>query len=123
MSGVIVLRCIVCGAEVQGDEQRCSKCIEGENEVQILTLEEKQEFSGITLVQGQEQQQQANGHYDSEKHTDDQRIYSKQFSIVNTGFLTKVILAIVILGVVFVALPVAILAISIVSLIMYFFRK
>lgn len=121
MSGVIILRCIVCGAEVQGDEQQCPNCIEGENKVQVLTLEEKQDFSGITLVQGQEQQ--AQGHYDSENYTNNQRIYSKQFSIVNTSLLTKIVLAIVILGVVFVALPVAILAISIVSFIMYFFRK
>ena len=121
MSGVMVLRCSVCGNEVQADEQQCSNCIEKESKVQVLTPEEKQEFNGITLVQGQEQQEKE--HYKSESYHNNQRIYTTQFSIGNTSFLTKVIIGLVILGVVFVALPVAILVISIGSLMLYFFRK
>lgn len=121
MSGVMVLRCSVCGAEVRAEEQQCSNCIEKESKVQVLTPEEKQEFNGVTLVQ--EQEQGARGHYESEHYHRDQRIYTKQFSVGNTSILTKIIIGLVLLGVVFVALPVAILGISIISLILYFFRK
>ena len=115
------MKCRVCGAEVQGDEQQCFNCIEKETKVQVLTKEEKQEFNGITLVQDQGEQERE--YYESENSHGNQRIYSKQFSIVNTSFLTKLVIGIIILGVVFIALPVAILVISIISIILYFFRR
>ena len=120
MSGVIILVCVVCGAEVQENEQQCSNCTKVEDKVQVLTSEEKKEFTGITLVQDEER---GSRHYDSANDTSNQRIYSKQFNLVNTGLLTKVLFAVVILGIVFVALPIAILAISIVSVMIYLFRK
>lgn len=121
MSGVMVLKCRVCGVEVQNDEQQCFNCIEQEAKVQVLTSEEKQGFHGITLVQDQEKQEKE--YYESENLQGNQRIYSKQFSLVNTSFLTKLIIGIIILGIVFIALPVAILVISIISVILYFFRR
>lgn len=119
MSGVILLKCIVCGAEVDADEQQCSSCRENYNNIQVLTVEEKQAFNGITLEEGQEQPM--GGAY--ERYNGNQRIYNRQFSVVNVSFLTKIVLGIVFLGVVFIALPVAIIGISLISMMVYFFRK
>jgi len=120
MSGVIILNCTICGAEVEVDEQQCSKCREMESKVQVLTLEEKQDFSGITLVQDQQEEQE---HYEQQAHHDNRRMYAKQFSISGTSLLTKLVLGIILVGVIFVALPIAIFFISIVALISYIVRK
>lgn len=121
MSGVMVLQCRVCGAEVEAEEQQCSNCIEKESKVQVLTPEQKQGFNGITLVQ--EHEEDTREQYESEHYHRNQRIYTKQIHVGNTSFLTKIIIGLVLIGVIFVALPVAILAISMISLILYFFRK
>lgn len=112
------MKCTVCGTEIEGNELECSSC-KGINTIQVLTVEEKQAFNGITIENGQEQS--AHGHYES--YNGNQRIYSRQFSIVNTSFLTKVVLGIVVLGIIFVALPIAIIGISLISILVYLFRK
>ena len=117
----MILKCTVCGREVGTDEQQCLDCTTIENKVQVLTLEEQKEFKGVTFEDGQEQEASRRSEY--ENYNSNQRIYSRQFSVVNTSFLTKVVLGIVLIGFLFVALPVVILGISIVSFILYFFRK
>ena len=120
MSGVIILNCRVCGAEVEENEQQCSKCREMESKVQVLTLEERQHFSGITLEQDQ---QEDKGHSEYQASNDNQQMYTRQFSISNISLLTKLLLGIILLGVVVVALPIAILFICIVGIITYLVRK
>lgn len=118
---MISLKCIVCGEETETEEQRCANCIKIESSFQVLTLEEQQGFHGVTLEQGREEQSGRQYKYDNV--TGNQRIYSRQFSLGTTSFLTKVVLGIVFVGILFVALPVVILGISIISFILYFFRK
>lgn len=120
MSGEIILNCIVCGAEVQADEQRCSQCREMENKVQVLTREERQHFSGITLEQ--DPQQEA-GRYEYQTRNTNQKIYSKQFSISNTGLFTTLLFGIILAIIVVVALPFAIFLVSVISLTYYLMRK
>jgi len=117
---VISLNCKICGARVEADELQCSKCTEMENKVQVLTLEEKQHFNGITVEQyeGEEARQQE---YQT-NHTN-QQMYSKQFSISSTSLLTKLFLGIILVGVIFVALPLAIVILSIGGIITYMLRK
>jgi len=115
--GDIILKCIVCGDEVEDDEQQCPNCMKAENKFQVLTLAEKLQFNGVTLEQGSEQQGE------NEFYNANQRIYSGQFNVINTGFFTKLILGIAFLGLLFVALPVVLLVISIVSFTLFFFRK
>lgn len=119
MSGVIILNCIICGAKVQGDEEKCSDCKEVENKVQVLSVEERQDFDGITLEQDQKEQ----GYYDYEKSSANQKIYSKQFSIGHATLLTKIVIGIILIFMVVVALPVALFLISVVSLFLYLVRK
>lgn len=120
MSGVIILNCRVCGAEVEADEQLCFKCKEMENKVQVLTLEEKQHFSGITLEQDEREEE---GHYEYQARNANQQMYSRQFNISSTSLLTKVLFGVILAGVVFIALPIAIFFISIVGIILYLVRK
>jgi len=122
MSGVIILNCRVCGVEVEADEQQCPKCREIENKVQVLTLDEKQHFSGITLEQDP-QEEEGNDQYQDQDGNANQQMYTRQFSISNTGFLTKLLLGIILAGVVFIALPIAIFFIIIVGIITYIMRK
>ena len=120
MSGVIILNCRVCGVGVEGDEQECSKCKEMDNKVQVLTLEEKQHFSGITLNQDQQEEE---GHYENHGTNARQQMYIKQFSISNIGLFTKLLLGVVVAGIIFIALPIAIFFISIIGIITFIIRK
>lgn len=120
MSGVIILNCRVCGAEVEADEQQCLKCGEMESKVQVLTLEERQHFSGITLEQDQQEEE---GHFEHQANNENRQMYTKQFSISSASLLTKLLLGIILVGVVFIALPIAIFFISIVGIITYMVRK
>lgn len=121
MSGEIILNCIVCGAEVQANEQQCSKCREMESKVQVLTLEEKQHFNGITLEQNLEQEE--GRYYEEETSNASQHIYSRQFNITHTSVFTKLIIGFILAGILFVALPLAIVFISVISIILYLIRR
>ena len=120
MSGVIILNCRVCGAKVEMDEEKCLKCREMESKVQVLTLEEKQDFNGITLEQDTQEEE---GHNEYQANNGKPHIYIKQFSISNTSLLTKLLVGIILAGFIFVALPIAIFFISIVGIITYIVRK
>jgi hypothetical protein len=120
MSGVIHLKCISCGVEVEEEEELCYNCIRKTGNLQVLTEKEQQEFSGITLEQGPERE---DGHYEYESDVRNQQGYSRQFTIINMGFFTKLILGLIFLGVIFVALPVVLVVVASVSFILYFFRR
>ena len=117
----MILKCRVCGGETGTEEQECLDCGKIESNIQVLTREERQKFQGVTLED--EQEQEAGRRSEYENYNGKQQMYSRQINIVNMGFLTKVVLGIVLIGLFFVALPIVILGISIVSFIVYFFRK
>ena len=114
------MNCSACGVEIQADEQQCSKCREVESKVQVLTLEEKQHFSGITLEQDQLGERR---HYNDQTRNANQQMYTGHFSISSTSLITKLLLGIIFATVVFVALPIAILFISIIGIIAFIVRK
>jgi len=120
MSGVIILNCRICGAEIETNEQECSKCKEMENKVQVLTPEERQYFNGITVEQDQQDDE---GHYRGQASNANQQMYTKQFTISSIGLFTKLLIGIVLAGIIFVALPIAIFFVSIGGLIAYIMRK
>jgi hypothetical protein len=117
------VKCIACGAEVQSDEQLCSACIELEHKVQVLTPEEKQDFSGITIEQ--DPGKQTNEYDDYLDNNEKQRIYVRHvnFSMKQTGIVTKIIIGIIFAGLLVIALPIALLAISIGVFFFYVMRK
>ncbi|SFL33173.1 hypothetical protein [Pelosinus propionicus] len=114
------MKCNVCGVEIQSDEQQCSKCNELKHKVQILSPEEKQDFSGLTIEQDPEKQSAGYNDYRG-----NQRIYVKHvnFSMGQTGMLTKILFGIIIAGLLIVALPIALFIVSIVMFTLYFMRK
>lgn len=115
------MNCTVCGAEVQENEQQCSKCKEMESKVQVLTLEEKEHFSGITLEQGDEQGE--GGYYKEKTANTNQRIYSRQFNITPGSWLTKLVIGAILAVLFFVALPLAVVFISVISIVLYLIRR
>lgn len=120
MSGVIILNCRVCGAALETDEQQCSICMENNSKVQVLTREEKQHFNGVTLEQDQ---QEESGYYNYQEGNGNQQGHSKQFSISSTSLLTNLFIGLILAGVVAIALPLALLFISIIGIIAFIFRK
>jgi len=98
------MHCKGCGAQIEEGEHSCSICKAVENKIQVLTVEERQGFSGTTI------EQETKGHY----HQDNMRAsnaYTKQFSIVHLSIWTKLLIAIIALLVVFIALPIVVLVI------------
>lgn len=117
------MKCIVCGAQTQSDEQLCPLCIESEHKVQVLTPEAKQDFTGITIEQDQgKQTNEYNEYHGTNKK---QRLYVKyvNFSMGQTSILTRIILGIILAGLILVVLPIALLVISIVVFFLYIMRK
>jgi hypothetical protein len=122
MSGEIILNCTVCGDEIQSDIGQCSKCKEIESNVQVLTPEEKQEFEGITIEQETDKRNEEQYKYQS--FNENQRIYVKHINIGgNMGFFTKMILAICFIGLIVIALPIALVLISVVGFFLYIMRR
>ena len=119
MSGAIILNCIVCGALVQDGEEKCSNCRSIENQVKVLSLEEKQRFDGITLEQDSKEQ----GHYEYEKNNTNHKIYSKQISLNGTSLFTKIMIGIIVAVMLVIALPIALFVMSIVGLFLYVMRR
>ncbi|MDF2635540.1 MAG: hypothetical protein K0R78_2414 [Pelosinus sp.] len=122
MSGGMTVKCVVCGLETQSDEHLCPRCIELENKVQVLTPEEKRDFAGITIEQDQEKQTE---YGDNRSYTDNHRIYVKHMNVNmgQTSILTKIILGIIFAGLLIVALPIALIIISIVMFFLFFMRR
>lgn len=117
------MKCIACGAEIQPDKQLCALCMELEHKVQVLTPEEKQDFSGITIEQ--DQGKQTNEYDDYLDNDEKQRIYVRHvnFNMGQTGIVTKIILGIIFAGLLVIALPIAILVLSIVLFFFYGMRR
>jgi len=119
MSGAMNLNCIVCGAEIEPGQEQCTECKKQEGNVQVLTLKEKQEFHGMTI----EQERQGNDDYSYQNQHINQQIYMKQFSLTNIGIFTKIFIGVILLALIFIALPITLFILGIGSLIFYLIRK
>lgn len=120
--GEIILNCTICGAEIQSDTGLCSKCKEIERNIQILSPEEKQEFDGITIEQDPEKS--AEEHYKYQSYNENQHIYVKHINFGGQmALLTKILLGILFIGLIVIALPVALFFISVVGLFLFFMRR
>lgn len=122
MAGEIILNCTVCGAEIQSDTGQCSKCKKIESNVQVLTPEEKRDFGGITIEQDPEKGTEEQ--YTYQGYNANQRIYVKHINVGKPiGLFTKMILGIIFVGLIIVALPIALFFISVVGFYLYFMRR
>lgn len=121
MSGAIILNCIICGFQLENEEQQCPACKGTESNVQVLTRKKRQEFDGITLEQEETQDASASAGYTY--HASGQRQYSKSFTIAPTSLFTKVVVGIIFAALLVLVLPVALFLIGITIISVYFFRK
>lgn len=83
------MRCENCGAEVDLNG-KCPNCHTENNEIKVLSPEEKHDFRGITIDQtGQRTAEESRDYQDAR-----QRIYVRQvnFSSVKTGFFLKLLI-------------------------------
>lgn len=111
------MNCVVCGSKVEDDEDKCLRCRQGN--LQVLSEQERRGFKGITL----EQETNEQGYSGYEKSHANQRIYVKQFSLGNTSLLTKIAIGLILAAIIVIALPIALVIMSIIGLFVYIVRK
>ena len=109
----------------------CNRCSGDAPEVKVLRPDERDDFKGLTIQQdsgsteesGNRQGDSVNYEYRSEGPG--HRVYVRQVSFGSQpfGFLTKLVIAAMILFFIFVALPVALLLMVIFSLVWWLFRR
>ncbi|MDR3589491.1 MAG: hypothetical protein P4N41_07485 [Negativicutes bacterium] len=114
------MQCANCGRELEPQEQECVQCGRPRSEVQVLTREERDNFQGVTLDNGQTEQRD----YEYESSGPSHRVYVRQvtFGSGKMGFGTKLLIAAVFAFLIFVFLPLALFVIVAVSLIWFVFR-
>ncbi|HEY3424827.1 MAG TPA: hypothetical protein VGL27_08535 [Negativicutes bacterium] len=118
------MHCDVCGAELQPGEQECIKCKNSESGLQVLTPDEKKRFKGIT-IDDEEELSGAEESYEYRDSQSNQRIYVRHvnFSSPKIGFFTKLLIGLVLAGLVFVVLPIAVLFMVIIAIVWFLLRR
>lgn len=105
--------CEKCGNQLNSGEIHCNICRHSSDKVEVLTPEEKNSFQGMTIeaVNNDENEQ-----YQDEHRTAEQRIYFKQthLNLSGVSLPTKLIIAALVVFMVFVALPIFLLILSVV---------
>nr|WP_092074881.1 hypothetical protein [Dendrosporobacter quercicolus]NSL49779.1 hypothetical protein [Dendrosporobacter quercicolus DSM 1736]SDN19158.1 hypothetical protein SAMN04488502_11414 [Dendrosporobacter quercicolus] len=113
--------CENCGNEFKPGETECSVCHSGKGEVKILTTEEKRNFQGVTIETTGEDQHDQNQRRRHERETG--YVKYRVISFGNSGFLTKLLFAGILLFVIFVALPVVVFGAGLVLIIWFILRS
>ena len=125
------MRCPKCNEEMNDENSVCNRCSGEAAEVKVLRPDERDDFKGLTIQQdsgsteesGNRQGDSVNYEYRSEGPG--HRVYVRQVSFGSQpfGFLTKLVIAAMILFFIFVALPVALVLMVIFSLVWWLFRR
>lgn len=118
------MRCTICGAETDNNDDKCSACKQSEINMKVLTPEERAQFTGVTIeAEPNSEQYSENKEQQFQGAKSNHRVYIRQMSFGSkTGFFTKLLIFAVIAGILFIALPVAILFFGIVSILWFIFR-
>lgn len=125
------MRCPKCNAEIEGEGPVCSRCAGETAEVKVLDPNERDEFKGLTIQQGDDPAEEERarkeepGHYEYRSEGPGHRVYVRQVSFGSQpfGFLTKLLILAVILFFFFVALPVALVIMAVSSVIWWLVRR
>lgn len=89
------MRCVKCGQEGADDSQTCDRCRTEEN-VQLLSRQERDSFQGITIDQGDGAKDHGNGQRDNGS-----RVYIKNIDLSNSSWLNKLLIAAAIIALLF----------------------
>lgn len=112
------MRCQKCGGETAGTEVICNVCNAADNEIRVLSPDERDHFKGMTLQQGETDSTDSNRagtDYEYRSDGPGHKVYVRQVSFGSSsmGLVTKLILLLFFLFIVFVALPLALIAMAI----------
>lgn len=114
--------CEKCGNQLNPGETNCPICRHSIDEVEVLTPEEKNNFQGMTIeaIDNDEKDR-----YRDEHRTGQQKIYFKQthLNLSGTSLLTKLVIAAFVVFMVFIALPILLLILSLVLIGWLLLRK
>ena len=125
------MRCPQCNEELSGTGVDCDRCGNKAVEVKVLRPDERDDFQGLTLQQGEDVSGRngyaagQSGDYDYRSEGPGHRVYVRQVSLGSKpfGFLTKLIVVALILFFVFIALPVALILMAVFSLVWWLMRR
>lgn len=112
------MRCAKCGEAIIGSEEKCKICEGLEQDIRVLSPDERDRFKGLTIQQGQEtpSDPDRDGSYEYRNEGPGHRVYVRQVSFGSSsmGWIAKLLLLLFFLFVLFIALPVALVSIAIV---------
>jgi hypothetical protein len=125
------MRCPQCNEELTGSDINCDRCGNKVVEVKVLRPDERDDFQGLTLQQGEDVSGRngyatgQSGDYEYRSEGPGHRVYVRQVSLGSKpfGFLTKLIVLALILFFVFIALPVAVILMAVFSLVWWLMRR
>lgn len=109
----------------------CRRCSEDNVDVKVLRPDERDDFKGLTIQQGVEPSAESESHsgdsgnYEYRSEGPGHRVYVRQVSFGSKpfGFLTKLVIAALVLFFIFVALPVALVLMAVFSIVWWLVRR
>jgi hypothetical protein len=112
------MRCQKCGGETAENELICGVCNTAENEIRVLSPNERDHFKGMTIQQGEEASADSGrggADYEYSSEGPGHKVYVRQVSFGSSsmGLFAKLALVLFFLFFVFVALPLALIAMAI----------
>ena len=125
------MRCPKCNEEMDEGSSNCRRCSLDDAEVKVLRPDERDDFKGLTIQQGSDSADES-GYRDGETETREyhsegpgHRVYVRQVSFGSKpfGFLTKLVIAALILFFIFIALPVALVLMAVFSIVWWLIRR
>lgn len=125
------MKCPKCNEEMDEDSSSCRRCSVDDAEVKVLRPDERDDFKGLTIQQNDntadepEYREDAPGNYEYRSEGPGHRVYVRQvsFGSKSFGFLTKLVIAAMILFFIFVALPVALVLMAVFSIVWWLVRR
>jgi len=125
------MKCPKCNEEMNEDSSSCRRCSVDDAEVKVLCPDERDDFKGLTIQQNgdtadePEYREDAPGNYEYRSEGPGHRVYVRQVSFGSKpfGFLTKLVIAAMILFFIFVALPVALVLMAVFSIVWWLVRR
>ena len=125
------MRCPKCNEEMDEATSICRRCSEDNVDVKVLRPDERDDFKGLTIQQGVEPSAKSESHsgdagnYEYRSEGPGHRVYVRQVSFGSKpfGFLTKLIIAALVLFFIFVALPVALVLMAVFSIVWWLVRR
>lgn len=126
------MRCPKCNEEMGEATSICGRCAEDDVDVKVLRPDERDDFKGLTIQQGIEPSAESESHsagdagnYEYRSEGPGHRVYVRQvsFGSKSFGFLTKLFIAALVLFFIFVALPVALVLMAVLSIVWWLVRR